>query len=337
MFFISLEDDLMRLFGSERIAGVMDKLGAQEGEVIAHPLVTRSIERAQKRVEGRNFEMRKHVLEYDDVMEQQRGVIYTRRRRILEEEDLRDEVFGMIGDTLEDLFEEHLNADHAEDWDLEGLERDLREIFLMGLPSDDGRPLKRDDLKEELEALIQRTYERREQKIGAEELRRFERRVLLSIIDERWKEHLYEMDQLREGIGLRAYGQKNPLIEYKSEGFNMFVDMLGQMDREALKVLFRTRIVGPREAELADRRRGGQPQARFLHEDTTGMGFAIGERGRRTSAGGEGPEGEAELSGPSQAQQRRPEPVRVGPKVGRNDPCPCGSGKKYKKCCGRAV
>ena len=337
-FFISLEDDLMRLFGSERIASVMDKLGAQEGEVIVHPLVTRSIERAQKRVEGRNFEMRKHVLEYDDVMEQQRGVIYSRRRRILEKEDLRDEVFGMIGDTLNDLLEEHLNAEHAEDWDLEGLERDLREIFLVGVPSHDGRPLKRDEFKEELEALIRRTYEQREQRIGAEELRHFERMALLSVIDERWKEHLYEMDQLREGIGLRAYGQKNPLIEYKTEGFDMFVDMLAQMDREALKLLFRTRIVGPREAELTARRRRREPQGRFLHEDATGMGFAMGARGQRRAAGGEMPEGEMELSGPSQAQApRRPQPVRVGPKIGRNDPCPCGSGKKYKKCCGRTA
>jgi preprotein translocase subunit SecA len=323
-FFISLEDDLMRLFGSERIASVMDRLGAQEGEVIAHPMITRSIERAQKKVEGRNFDMRKHLLEYDDVMNQQREVIYTRRRRVLEEENLKEEVFGMIGDTLDDLWEEHLSAEHADDWELEGLERKLREIFTVTLPEDDGRPLKRDALKEDLETTLRSKYERREQRVGSEALRHFERTVLLSIIDERWKEHLYEMDRLKEGIGLRAYGQKNPLIEYKSEGFNMFVDMLGQMDQEALQLLFRTRIIGSREAELA-RKMGSLPQGHLSHQEATGMGFS----GRAMS----GEEGEG--GGPDQARQRTIQPVHVGPKVGRNDPCPCGSGKKYKKCCGK--
>ena len=323
-FFISLEDDLMRLFGSERIASVMDRLGAQEGEVIAHSMITRSIERAQKKVEGRNFDIRKHLLEYDDVMNQQREVIYTRRRRVLEEDNLKDEVFGMIGDTLDDLFEQHLDADHAEDWDLEGLERALREIFTIGFPDDDGRPLKGDALKEDLETTLRNKYERREQRVGSEGLRHFERTVLLSVIDERWKEHLYEMDRLKEGIGLRAYGQKNPLIEYKSEGFNMFVEMLGQMDREALQLLFRTRIVGSREAELTQRM-GSQPQGHLSHQESTGMGFGGGEMS------GEAGEG----SGPDQARQRTIQPVHVGPKVGRNDPCPCGSGKKYKKCCGK--
>ncbi|MFH1006356.1 MAG: preprotein translocase subunit SecA [Candidatus Latescibacterota bacterium] len=321
-FFISLEDDLMRLFGSERITSVMDRLGAQEGEVIAHPLITRSIERAQKKVEARNFDIRKHLLEYDDVMNQQREVIYGRRRLVLAEENLKEEVFGMLGDTLDELFEEHLKAEHPEDWDVTGLERALREIFMIGLPGDDGRPLKPDQWREELEATLKDGYERRGQRVGSEPLRQFERTVLLSTIDERWKEHLYEMDRLKEGIGLRAYGQKNPLIEYKSEGFDMFVNMLGQMDRESLQLLFRTHIVGSRQAEPTSMVR--KPQGRLLHQESTGMGFG-GIRG-----------GAEEESGPSdQGPKQTMQPIHVDPKVGRNDLCPCGSGKKYKKCCGK--
>ena len=331
-FFISLEDDLMRLFGSERIATVMDKLGAQEGEVIEHSLVTRSIERAQKRVEARNFEIRKRLLEYDDVMNQQREVIYARRRHILEVEDLHEDVEEMIHDFTDRAVEAYTDTREDGEWDLEGLRRTILDTFLVDPPLDGLKP---DEMKEKIKDLVRVSYQRREQLVGAEELRRFERMVLLSVIDERWKEHLYEMDQLKEGIGLRAYGQRDPLIEYKKEGFALFEGLLDTIDQEVLKVLFRTPIRA-REEEMPVLRRRRRP-ARVSHRESTGMGFDLGIRmpaeDRDLSAMGPTmEEGDGEV-----APRRKLQPVRVGPKVGRNDPCPCGSGKKYKKCCGRAA
>lgn len=332
-FFISLEDNLMRLFGSERIATVMDKLGAQEGEAIEHSLVTRSIGRAQKRVEARNFEIRKRLLEYDDVMNQQREVIYTRRRHILDTEDLHEDVEEMIHDFADSAVDAYTDTqEETEEWDLEGLRQTILDTFLVDPPLDG---LKTDKMKEEIEDLVRASYRRREQLVGPEEMRRFERMALLSVIDDRWKEHLYEMDQLKEGIGLRAYAQRDPLIEYKKEGFTLFEGLLDTIDQEVLKVLFRTPIRAREEQMPALRRR--RTPARVSHQESTGMGFDLGTRApaedQDLSATGPAMEGEGEERVP----QRKPQPVRVGPKVGRNDPCTCGSGKKYKKCCGRAA
>ena len=324
-FFISLEDNLMRLFGSERIARIMDRLGAEEGEVIEHGMVTRSIERAQKRVEGRNFEIRKHLLEYDDVMNQQREVIYDRRRHALEEDDITDEIVEVIDDALQAAMDQHLPEEaHPEEWNVDAFAQDLRNTFLQSPidPDDDLPTTNREDIMTLVRDAVRGTYKRREDLIGAERLRQVERMVYLSVIDEKWKEHLREMDDLKEGIGLRGYGQKNPLIEYKREGFQMFVELLDEINRETVRTLFRIRI-----DESPVQRRQREPQRLSLvHQDAAGMGF-------------EAPAAESPMEqtatntseGDGKPKQR---PIRVEQKVGRNDPCPCGSGKKYKRCHG---
>ena len=323
-FFISLEDDLMRLFGSERIARIMDRLGAEEGEVIEHRMVTRSIERAQKRVEARNFEVRKHLLEYDDVMNQQREVVYDRRRHALEQHNIYEQIEEEMEEVVNASFGSHLPDEGTQDdWDLDGLYRDLRQIFLQvpEVPPETLPELKEDGFRERLFDGIRSAYRRRESLIGAARMREIERMVYLGVTDEKWKDHLREMDDLKEGIGLRGYGQKDPLIEYKREGFQMFVDLLDEINRETLKTLFRI----PVEEEMT--RPGGRrpQQVSLVHQDATGMGFDVG--------GEASPIADTSTSA-SEGGPPRQRPVRVQ-KVGRNSPCPCGSGKKYKKCHGQ--
>ena len=340
-FYLSLEDDLMRLFGSERIAAVMDRLGVEEGEVIQHPLVTKSIERAQRRVEARNFGMRKHLLEYDDVMNLQREVVYDRRREALLNEDVRPQIDEMIRETVDKLVDAHTDERmHPEEWDLAGLSSELQVILRVSLSLDDEEESEWTvpRLKDRIRELADEVYLQRERAVGPEAFHQIEKRVLLGVVDDKWREHLYEMDRLREGIGLRGYGQRDPLVEYKKESYGMFVEMLDNVARDTLKFLFTAPI--HERVELVPRRRPERVQA--VHQDATGMGFAAApeaeeaeefeevsaagpERGRRRSRGrARRPRGEG--GGPA--------PVRAGPKVGRNDPCPCGSGKKYKKCCG---
>ena len=325
-FFISLEDDLMRLFGSERIARVMDRLGAEEGEVIEHGWVTKSIETAQKRVEARNFEFRKQVLDYDDVMNQQREVIYDRRRHALEEEDISAMISEMIDDTVDTLFEVHVPADaHPEDWNFDGLLDELRHVFLQApMIADEELPtLRESGLHDRVLHGIREAYDRRERVIGEGRMRQIERMIYLSVFDEKWKEHLREMDDLKEGIGLRGYGQKNPLIEYKREGYEMFVALLEDINRETLRLLFRISV----EDTPASSRTRQPVRLSLEHRDATGMGFAgMPEPGATPD----------ELTAnASEGDAPKRQPVRVGKKVGRNEPCPCGSGKKYKHCHGR--
>lgn len=325
-FFISLEDDLMRLFGSERIARVMDRLGAEEGEVIEHGWVTKSIETAQKRVEARNFEFRKQVLDYDDVMNQQREVIYDRRRHALEEEDISAMISEMIADTVDALFEIHVPADaHPEDWNFDGLLDELRHVFLQApvISDEELSTLRESGLRDRVLHGIREAYDRRERVIGENRMRQIERMIYLSVFDEKWKEHLREMDDLKEGIGLRGYGQKNPLIEYKREGYEMFVALLEDINRETLRLLFRISI-----EETPSPSRTRQPVRLSLeHRDATGMGFAgMPEPGAAP---------EELTANASEGGTPKRQPVRVGKKVGRNEPCPCGSGKKYKHCHGR--
>ncbi|HID96245.1 MAG TPA: preprotein translocase subunit SecA [Candidatus Latescibacteria bacterium] len=341
-FFISLEDDLMRLFGSERIAGVMDRLGLKEGEVIQHPMVTRAIEKAQKRVEAHNFDIRKHLLEYDDVMNQQREVIYGRRRQILRGEDLRDQILEMIDETVDTLVENYADIkEYSDDWNLEGLKIELQRIFLFDLRLDPEEiaNLKRDELADRIRVGVKEIYRRREELIGSERLRELERLAYLSVIDEKWRDHLYEMDLLKEGIGLRAYGQKDPLVEYKNEGFQMFIDMLDEINKETLRLIFRASVQEEPSIRLQEMPRW----MRAMHQEASGMGFGARRDTSRELPFAPEPAapGEPEAVGVgARAQggsrpQRRVTVRREGPKVGRNDPCPCGSGKKYKKCCGR--
>jgi len=304
-FYLSLEDDLMRLFGSDRVAGIMDRMGAQEGEAIEHGLVTRAIQTAQKRVEGRNFDIRKHLLEYDNVMNQQREVIYDRRAAALENENLRDEFLRVLHETVDASVDIHCpEGSYPDTWDLTGLRTDFARYFLADIGQNDEnlREAGRDELIETLHSVAENAYERREKELGDEAMRDLERLVTLRIIDDRWRDHLYELDQLRSGIGLRAYGQKDPLLEYKQEAFQLFVQLLEETDQQILETVFRAQIV-PK-----------QPERKPIHE----------MRAHHASMGYGGSETQAAKT-----------PRKSIKKVGRNDPCPCGSGKKYKKCCGR--
>ncbi len=316
-FYLSLEDDLMRLFGSERIASVMDRLGAQEGEVITHRMVTRSIERAQKRVEGHNFSIRKHLLEYDDVMNKQRTVVYNRRGQALRGENLRDEILQIVEAYIQGKVALYAAGHHPDEWDWEGLQNTYQRIFLTKMPEDlqHRAGLQQQDLEEALIKEAQAAYARKETLVTPKIMRQIERLATLRAIDEKWREHLYEMDHLKEGINLRAYGQKDPLIEYKSEGFRMFEEMMAQMDEQIIETIFKAQVAEPQPA----RKRMPQ-QMMTVHQSATGMGF----------------------EGPSQQQaqpagKRQPRVVDEKEKLGRNEPCWCGSGKKYKKCHGAEV
>ncbi len=318
-FYLSLEDDLMRLFGSDRIASVMDRLGVEEGEVITHRMVTKSIERAQKRVEGHNFQIRKHLLEYDNVMNQQREVVYDRRSNALRGENLREEILAIIKNYVEEKVNLHTAGKHVDDWDLESLQNAFQRLFLIGIPADlqKSATLEPEELKERLTQLAVQSYETKEQQVGSKLMRQIERFAMLRVIDDRWRAHLYEMDQMKEGIGLRAYGQKDPLLEYKGEGFRMFKEMLGMIDEQALEFIFKAQVTMEPPQPM---RRRTPLQMTAVHQSTEGMGYVGG--------------GKAPVAPPPPG---KPQPIVVEHKVGRNDPCPCGSGKKYKKCHGAEV
>ncbi|HUW65087.1 MAG TPA: preprotein translocase subunit SecA, partial [Spirochaetia bacterium] len=294
-FYCSLEDDLMRLFGSDNIAGLMDRLGLEEDVPIEHGLVTRSIEAAQKRVESRNFDTRKHVLEYDDVMNQQRELIYNQRRRVLLGEDMKEHVQQMIEGTVERAVRTYApEGVHPEEWDLTALLEYAGHLFLPDhqLTLEDLAGMGREELGDELLTRSMAFYEGREQELGSEMLREIERLVLLRLVDEKWMDHIDAMEQLREGIGLRAYGQKDPLVEYKFEGYDMFHNMIDNIQEEVVRYIFRVNVVqGPQQRQVVE-----------------SHGEEVDHAPAKRDAG----------------------------KVGRNAPCPCGSGKKYKKCCGQA-
>ena len=326
-FYMSLEDDLMRMFGSERIAAVMERLGIQEGEVIAHPLVTKSIERAQKRVEMRNFDIRKHLLEYDDVMNQQRAVIYKRRRNLLFGDNPETEVLNLIEDYADYIIEEYTDEQTSSDeWDWHTIREKLLITIMVSLDYADEEPanVTHNDLRAKIIESAKLNLELRKQELGKELSDRLFRYATLRLIDEKWKEHLYDMDRLKEGVGLRAYGHKDPLVEYKKEGFRMFMEMLDSVTEETLKVVFRAqlKIAQPQRSPALER-------MRMVHQEAANMGYA----------GGGGGEDEGGAGAPARGGR----PPRVGkmqpvkktmPKVGRNEPCPCGSGKKYKHCHG---
>jgi len=327
-FYLCLEDDLMRLFGSERIAGVMDRMGIQDGEVIQHGMITKSIERAQKRVEMHNFDIRKHLLEYDDVMNQQREIIYKMRANALHGENLRPQILDMLDQIIEDRIEMNAGeSKYAEDWNWETLNSDLQRILLVqpiypkreDVPSD----LDKQEFFEMVKERALDIYKQKERAVGKSSIRELERLAMLQVIDKSWREHLYEMDQLKEGIGLRAYGQKDPLLEYKSEGFNAFTDMLARVNESVVELIYKAQI----REEHPFRRPTHQPQQMHeVHDSATGMGF---ERAPQEQAGAQ-PQAQQQ-----QQRQGKKVPIVTGPKIGRNDPCPCGSGKKYKKCCGK--
>ena len=334
-FYLSLEDDLMRIFGSDRVAVIMTRLGMQEGEVIEHPLVTKSIEIAQKRVELQNFEIRKQLLKYDDVMNKQREVIYGERQRVLEGRQLKERVFEMCEELAQDLVETYAGeAIPPDEWDLNGLRAGLRSSFGIFLgPLDQVRD--RQELREQVLSAFQTTYEAKEQGVGSAMMRQIERTVMLQTIDAKWKDHLYAMDHLREGIHLRAYGQSDPLVEYQHEAYRMFTDMVGAIKAEAIEFIFRLQAV---RAEAPTR--VFRPQ-QFLHPEFT-RPAAMPQFAPTAAREPVFDPATIGMDHPSDAVPDQPvtAPIRRGgPKIGRNDPCPCGKadgmGKpiKYKKCC----
>ena len=322
-FYLCLEDDLMRLFGSDRIAGIMDKLGVEEGEVITHGMVTRSIERAQKKVEARNFSIRKRLLEYDDVMNQQREVIYSLRDKALHSSDVSEDIKTITDDYIDDLLEAHNVND---DWDVDGLQSELSSVMTVDLEESSIHQQPLENLHKVIQDAAVSIYSDREKLVDPDFMRAFERYILLRTIDDKWKDHLYAMDQLREGVNLRAYGQKDPLLEYKSEGFDIFVQALADVNREVIQRLYRTQLHGMQEAPTL--RSAQAPSGiQIRHADSTGMGLAVPPQG--ASAG--------EQVQQRAAQAGKQKPITVAEKVGRNNPCPCGSGKKYKKCHGNVI
>jgi preprotein translocase subunit SecA len=331
-FFISMEDELMRLFGSDRISSMMQRLGMQEGDEIQHPLVSRAMETAQKRVEAHNFEIRKHLLEYDDVMNRQRELIYGERDLVLKgsSEELKKHVLLMVENVVENLVLTYINPDiREEDKNPEGLITALSEKFGAGFREVVEKNL--DDMDSLLEALEEKVGEqlnRREQEFGPERMQYLVRYILLQVIDTKWKEHLYGLDNLREGIGLRAYGQRDPLVEYKREAFDMFDQMTDSVKEEAVELLFRVQQV--HETKLANPIE--ESKAQYLHPEAS---FSE-SKGAPSSKMPRGMGAPSPFSPRNEApDDQAPEPVkRSHEKVGRNDPCPCGSGKKYKKCCG---
>ena len=312
-FFLSLEDDLMRLFGSDRISNVMSRMGIKEGEVIQHPMITKSVERAQKKVEENNFSIRKRLLEYDDTMNQQREVIYTRRNRALQGDRLKSQIFDLLEDNLHDVVDRYF-----EDVLVDNLKEDILHNLLVEvkISAEDFEPLGKEGVIDRIMESARTFYDKKESMLGSEMMARLERYATLSVIDHKWKEHLREMDDLKEGIGLRAYGQKDPLVEYKTEAFKLFLTLLEEIRNDTVSFTFK---FFPQAPEEVQNRRRRQP-ARMV--ETKQSADRMGITTNRSS------DGEEQRAG-------KPQPVQVGEKIGRNDPCPCGSGKKYKHCHGK--
>lgn len=294
-FYVSLEDDLMRLFGSSNIEGLMDRLGMDDSMPIENKMISKAIENAQKKVEARNFSIRKNVLEYDDVINQQREVIYGERKKVLDDQDLQETVVTMMDDVVDQVVDSYAGEiKYSDDWDLPGL---LNYIDQHIIPDpdfgvEDLKGLTRSQCKEMLLEKTHALYEAREQEMGGDTMRELEKAILLRIIDDKWMDHIDAMDQLRNGISLRAYAQRDPLIEYKFEAYEAFQGMIYSIKEDVTRYIPRVKIVQ-------------QPEERKMYEN--------------------------------QGEEAVKKPVKVGDKIGRNDPCPCGSGKKYKKCCGRGV
>jgi preprotein translocase subunit SecA len=310
-FFLSLEDDLLRIFGSGKLSTIMDKLGMEEDEPIEHSMISKAIENAQRKVEGHNFDIRKHLLEYDDVMNKQREVIYSQRREVLESEDVHAIIEDMIADLVEALVAPIVqDRIPSEDWDWQLFDEQVNAVFNIQLnwSKEERQDLNYESLLEKLQTGVDQAYQAQVERNHPDQMRHLERMILLQMVDTHWKEHLLHMDHLKEGIGLRGYGQKNPLDEYKKEGFDMFLAMIETVKEQTVSTLMRVQVV---------------------HEDEVAR---LEEEQRRQR------EKELEMAKASGAgtEDQTPKTVRrQEEKVGRNAPCPCGSGKKYKKCCGK--
>jgi len=318
-FYLSLEDNLMRIFASEKMASIMQRLGMQENEAIEHPWVSRAIENAQRKVEGHNFDARKNLLEYDDVANDQRKEIYRKRNELMEEEDISEEIKDLRFEVVNAIVNSYIpQQSHVEQWNIAGLEETMTDEFGLELNIkswlEGDESLTEEKLREKVLHELEQAYEKKEQESGPEVIRHIEKAVMLQVLDHQWREHLAIMDQLRQGINLRSYAQKNPKQEYKRESFQLFVDLLERMKREAVTVLSRVQVRSEDEVEALEeqRRRELESDMQFQHDAASSMNS----------------------DGNSTDDEQAPF-VRDGRKVGRNEACPCGSGKKYKQCHGR--
>ncbi|RUO78522.1 preprotein translocase subunit SecA [Pseudidiomarina taiwanensis] len=316
-FYLSLDDSLMRIFASDRMASMMKRLGMKPGEAIEHPWVTRAIENAQRKVEGRNFDIRKQLLEYDDVANDQRKVVYEQRNELLDEGDVSETIKAIRGDVIDGVISEYIPPQSLEEmWNVEGLEERLRADFDLPLPIqqwlDEDDKLHEENLREKISQALEQAYADKEQQVGPEVLRHFEKAIMLQSLDSHWKEHLAAMDHLRQGIHLRSYAQKNPKQEYKREAFELFADMLEALKLEVVTILSKVRVRAEEDVEAVEAKRREQAAMQAQRQQ-------LQHEGASTS-GSDSPaaSGQAAM-----------------PKVGRNDPCPCGSGKKFKQCHGK--
>jgi preprotein translocase subunit SecA len=332
-FFLSMEDELLRLFGGERMQHIVERLGVEEGEPIEAGILTKSIENAQKKVEGRNFGIRKYVLQYDNVMNKQREVIYADRRMVLEGADMKERIMSMLADlTSEAVDGAVMGARFVEEWDFDHLHESLTRISRKYRPRSYGEEelaaLTPEILKEDVLDDFTRLYEEKESEIGAEVMRDLERMILLRVIDSKWMDHIDAMDQLRHGIGLRAIGQQDPAAAYAQEGFDMFELMTESIKEETVMFCYNVTVETKRERKQIIE--GGQEKKAEEAEDFIAAATDGGDAG---GAFGSAPE---QTDVPDRGG--RQETVRRDkPKVGRNDSCPCGSGKKYKNCCGKSA
>ncbi len=321
-FYLSLQDNLMRIFASDRVSGLMKKLGMQQGEAIEHPWVTKAIENAQRKVEAHNYNIRKTLLEFDDVANDQRKVVYEQRNELMDVDDVSDIVEAIREDVMDQLVSEFIPPGSMDDqWDVPGLELALEREFGAELPLqqwlEEDENLHEETLRERILATLVQAYREKEQLAGSQVVRNFEKAVMLQVLDTAWKEHLAAMDYLRQGIGLRGYAQKDPRQEYKKEAFAMFQAMLDRIKHEVISVLTRVQVRAESDVAAVEEQRRSHAQLNFRHADASAMSEEAGE------------------SGDEAGQERRQPFTRDGRKIGRNEPCPCGSGKKYKQCHGR--
>ena len=315
-FYLSMEDDLMRIFGSDRVSGLMQKLGMQEGEAIEHPWVSRAIANAQRKVEGRNFDIRKQLLEYDDVANDQRKVIYEQRNRLMEADDISESIKSLRFDVVNQVVDFSIPPQSLEEqWDIPGLESSLENEFGVVVPVGDwlkqDASLEEQLIRDRILEVLDNEHEKKAESIGQDVMRQFEKEVMLNVLDSQWKDHLAAMDHLRQGIHLRGYAAKNPKQEYKREAFELFSDMLERIKHDVISLLARVQIRSDEDIEALERQRRAQTEMEYVHQD-------LGQDVREVE------------------EYEAPTPmVRNQPKIGRNAPCPCGSGKKYKHCHGK--
>jgi preprotein translocase subunit SecA len=321
-FYVSLEDDLMRIFAPERVGGILRKFGMTDGMAIEHSMVSKSIERAQKKVEQHNFEIRKNLLEYDEVMDEQRKTIYTWRQRVLAQEAIGEDLLKMIEESIVETVDYYIDPKlHSDEWDMDGLLDWYKQKFGIKIDLKEHNIETKENIEDLLLDTADKAYKDKEKEIGEEELRKIEQILLLEKVDTKWKDHLYAMDHLKSGIGLRGYAQVDPKIEYKREALIMFESMMSSIREEVTDLIFKLQV----RPETINSKDVWNPD-NFVYQDSFNTAPEMPAPKRERD--------EAMTTNSGQAEQR-PAPIRTGVKVGRNQPCPCGSGKKYKQCCGK--